>query len=286
MMNNEIALLTALKEGKLEEVSALMGKADINYRDVNGNTALSLSAKHNHFEIFRLLLANRAVVSTSSEGKTCLHHFAENGNVDAAKWLVKHRVADVNEWTLGGTWNVLHLAARAGRTVVVEWLLKECGADISSKSTESMTALLYAAWKGHTDLVEVLLTKYAADIKDKDSMGQTAVLLAAVEGHVKTVRYLLTHGKANQNDSFTIMYYTKTLIFYAERNSRMMQMLLELGAMMYKSVRPASVLIDCNLAGCVVIGMRVNGKLVTRGTNLPGCELAITNLEELTEANI
>src|SRR3990167_2006613 len=88
--------------------------------------------------------------------------------------------------------NALLLAARNGKTEMVEWLLKN-GASLSEKDNYGYTALLGAASNGKTETVKWLLD-HGASLSEKDNDGYTALLRAARNGKTETVEWLLENG--------------------------------------------------------------------------------------------
>jgi len=68
-------------------------------------------------------------------------------------------------------------------------LLDDMKLDVNTKTSEGITALMYAAKGGHAEVVRVLLDRNAdANAKDKD--GKTALMLAEEEGHTEIVKLL------------------------------------------------------------------------------------------------
>jgi ankyrin repeat protein len=81
---------------------------------------------------------------------------------------------------------------------------REGGASIEGTS-ESISALEYAAVLGKILIVEWLLAKGGANISEVDERGFTALLCAAknihlTDGHIQTVGWLLEHGGADITD--------------------------------------------------------------------------------------
>ena len=83
-------------------------------------------------------------------------------------------------------------AAKEGQKDFVLDLLHR-GADLTSTSVKSKTALHYAAANGHTEIVRVLIEK-GADTDARDRDGHTPLMLAAIYGCNKTIQVLLDGG--------------------------------------------------------------------------------------------
>jgi ankyrin repeat protein len=83
----------------------------------------------------------------------------------------------------------LHLAAKAGRLLIVQ-ILVELGADVNASSKDpKLTALHYASRSGSWDLVSFLI-KTGACIDERDVSGATPCLVAAKTNHWHIVRKL------------------------------------------------------------------------------------------------
>ncbi len=90
--------------------------------------------------------------------------------------------------------NVLHLAARYGRTEIVELLLAKAPELIREKTSSGENALHLAAWEGHPEVVKLLLAKDPELIREKNSTNDNALHLAAGHGHTEVVELLLAKG--------------------------------------------------------------------------------------------
>jgi len=110
------------------------------------NEQLLLAAKIGNVEDMRRLLAAGADVKAKDKwlGQTPLSHAALNGHLDVIEFLVKEAGADVEpKSNLGRT--PLSRAAYYGRLEVVKFLVNEAGADVEAKDRYGRTAWI---WRG------------------------------------------------------------------------------------------------------------------------------------------
>lgn len=97
-------------------------------------------------------------------------------------------------------YTALILAAMEGHLALVQWLLREGGANTTEKARSGNTALLWAAREGHLNIVQWLLLYGGAQITESNDNGDTALLWAAYKGHLKIVQWLLREGGAKITD--------------------------------------------------------------------------------------
>ena len=197
-------------------------------RDEAGNTALHLLARHGDAKLFRSVwFGTYAQTNASNEaGQTPLHEAAISGN------LSDHR--GFGEVISDDTRNtILQLAAEAGHSHIVRWLLKQ---PIYPRGSEEVPAVenqavMLAAQNGHEDIVQLLLEfRYATsgqlvhlalkkgwdkvaqlaiwcaaqpvlDWRDPSSNNKTALHIAVELGRVEIINRLLEVGvNANIKD--------------------------------------------------------------------------------------
>ena len=153
--------------------------ADVNARDNNGLTPLSIAAGYN-LECTQYLLAHGADINArDNNNRTILSRIAV-GPLDARVFpylLSLGAPIDMDAKEFGGQpilvgliWNGLNDKAR---------ILLEKGADVNVKGHVGKTPLMIAAEKANTDGVALLLEK-GADVNIKADNGDTALKLAVI----------------------------------------------------------------------------------------------------------
>ena len=155
------------RENAVEICSVLLkAGADPNAKDSEGNTPFHFSVyrlgreklpDETYKGIISLLLINNADVGARNNmGATPLHLAVMRGADPFAVELLIASNADVNaKTTRGGEWTPLHGAAAAGRTDIVEVLLKN-KADVNLRDGRGLTPLKVAEQQGRAKIVDML----------------------------------------------------------------------------------------------------------------------------------
>lgn len=207
-MNLSEPLVGSALRGDMDSVTNLLAKgANVNAKDVDGNTALNWAAIKGHVDIIRILLAKGAEVNAkNNNGDTALMCAVLGGNTETIELLLS-KGAEVNSREYDSGMTALMLAAKNGRAEIAQVLLAK-GAEVNAKSNDGRTALMYTAQSGHAEIVEVLLAK-AADVNAKEvNYGYTALMSAAANGYIEIIEVLLSKGadvNAKRNDGVTAL---------------------------------------------------------------------------------
>ncbi|GIJ98169.1 hypothetical protein Aspvir_000284 [Aspergillus viridinutans] len=149
------------------------GHIDVDCKDEDGRTPLSLASEKGHLAIVKLLLSQDTVDVNSADtvGRTPLSWATTNGD-DAVTWELVKRGADINKQVQMGM-TPLHLAAQKGHETLVH-LLVEAGARSDVQDERGRTALHEAALHGHTNVVQRLI-EAGADINARDKNGDSVL---------------------------------------------------------------------------------------------------------------
>ncbi len=190
---DEARQLNLATENKLLQIAKdRIAKNQIDVKDKNGCTILSLAAIRGYLKVVKLLLDKGAHIHLADKDKkTPLHLAAENGKTEVVRLLLSHNKRDVN--TLD-SWErtPLHWAARYGHMDIVILLIGD-GANVNAKTHRNWTALQMAAEQGFPDVVQVLLT-HGAEVNSNNDNDRTALHLAAQNGHLEATKILVEKG--------------------------------------------------------------------------------------------
>lgn len=133
------------------------------------------------------------VVSRQVDVNMQIRRAAEDGNVDAVKFLLDHDGASAKAHTRPGNTTALHCAAFRGHYHVVRTLL-DYGADPNALDDFERTSLHRAARKGHKQVIRLLIDR-GADVLMYDGSGMLASDLAAKKKFDPSVVALLREAE-------------------------------------------------------------------------------------------
>ncbi|GAB9475896.1 hypothetical protein Gpo141_00012972 [Globisporangium polare] len=178
-------------------------------KETNGVSPLSLAASAGHIGVVQFLVEYQVSNNSSHTRETqlALRTEALTGAIEGDQLeivrLLCENGASVDMLATKDT-TALHTAAAVGSTEVVEYLLDVQHADLQTRNSAGLTALLYAATAGHSHIVGVLIAHGAPVDEAVDHSvnpelnGTTSVHFAALYGYVDVLETLLKHG-ANIN---------------------------------------------------------------------------------------
>ncbi|MGD9305738.1 MAG: ankyrin repeat domain-containing protein, partial [Desulfobacterales bacterium] len=137
---SQLSLTEAVETNDIGKVKALLASgADVNGRDMLGETPLHLAAVRGYKETSSLLIGKGADVNAGDKrGLTPLHAAAWMGHKEIVTMLISEG-ADVNARDEDGV-AALHTAALAGRKDTVDLLITK-GAAINAKNEDGITPL-------------------------------------------------------------------------------------------------------------------------------------------------
>jgi len=176
--------------GRKEIVELLIAKgADVNAKNEKGFTPMDHAAIWDHKEIVDLLVKHGG----KSGAADSIHVAAAVGNIEA----VKQHLAAGTDVQDEGDWTPLHHAAYNGHKEIVELLIAN-DADVNAKEIARQTPLHVAAYNGHKEIVELLIDA-GADVNAKPTLFGWVPLHNAVRGGQKEVAELLIASDADVN---------------------------------------------------------------------------------------
>eukprot|EP00553_Chaetoceros_curvisetus_P014983 CAMPEP_0204648558 /NCGR_PEP_ID=MMETSP0718-20130828/8026_1 /ASSEMBLY_ACC=CAM_ASM_000674 /TAXON_ID=230516 /ORGANISM="Chaetoceros curvisetus" /LENGTH=377 /DNA_ID=CAMNT_0051671427 /DNA_START=47 /DNA_END=1180 /DNA_ORIENTATION=+ len=133
----------------------------------------------------------------------------DNGNKSILQSFVNEADGQGNTALIG--------AAFGGHLHIIQFLINDCGADISIQNHIGCNAIWIAAGYGHIDILKYLIRKVKENIVGGDehglnvlsqanSSGDTPLLAAVSKGHTEVVETILTHDNDDDsNDAWTLL---------------------------------------------------------------------------------
>ncbi len=185
-------LIEAAAAGDLALIEeALAAGGDIEERDAEGDTAITIAAARGHASAVALLLKRGADINTKcNAGNSALHSSAAAGHLDVVECLLANGAEKDVKNRRGRT--PLLLASMRGYENIIFALLQE-GADPNLANDNGDTILMAAANRDMLNIVCTLLDA-GVDPNVANKKGQTALALAANQGAVRCVKRLLDAG--------------------------------------------------------------------------------------------
>lgn len=174
-------LKSAAKNRNSYCVSALIDSgADVNNRNSDGKSAISLAVKNGDIDSVRILMESGFKIDNSID--TLLHDAVAMDQVDIMDVLCQGlQNIDVNSVDSNGH-TALHVAANRGSVKSIQFLLS-MGGDPDIVDSNGRGPLHLAAAEGHVEAADLLLKTTAFAKSAVTKVGQTAFDLAAEKGH-------------------------------------------------------------------------------------------------------
>lgn len=171
--------LEAARKGDLNSMKDLVGKVDINVKDLayHNYSALHFAAELNYPEIVKFLLEQPGinVEAVDSAGMTSFMYAVLRGHENIIKLLAQK--ADINVTARGFTAFVL--AAEAGNVKIIKLLSEIPGIDINKRTRLGFTPLIKAVYESQKDVIKFLITLPGVSINDQNNeYGATCLHIA------------------------------------------------------------------------------------------------------------
>ena len=189
--NGVSPLHVACKKGNLSLVRTLICEyhADLNDRDIFGNTPITLAIENERNEVM-LVLSSEFTTNIKSKIGVSLHVACKKGNLSLVRTLIHDYHADLNNKDSSGK-TPFTLALEYERDEVMLVLINEFGCDPTNiKCRKGVSPLHVACKKGNLSLVRTLILDYHAGLNKKDSYGKTP-FIKALENERDEVMLLL-----------------------------------------------------------------------------------------------
>jgi ankyrin repeat protein len=184
--------MALVKSTSVKEIKELIeAGTDINFANVNKDTALTLAAYLGNLEIVEVLIKAKAdIEAKDKDGRTALMKASQLGHLEIVEALIQAK-ADVNAQD-EEEFTSMMLASDKGHDEIVKVLI-QAKADVHMKNDENNTALAWASREGFAKTAK-LLVKAGADVNAKNIYGWTPLMQASCGGHTDTVKFLIRSG--------------------------------------------------------------------------------------------
>ncbi|XP_038069488.1 E3 ubiquitin-protein ligase MIB1-like [Patiria miniata] len=234
-IEKQTPLQAAVHHGHMDAVTALLrGKAPLDHKDVDGDTALAYAVLGDKPEIVKCLLqAGSDINAANNKDFTPLHQSIVKGHQTCAdvllthdqqkcdvnykdkdsnsplllaitknrkqiiRWLITNPETDLRQMNKKG-FNSLHHAALCGNAFAVVGILEALPNMINDVTGDGFTALHIAAQNGLSVITLLLVKQHGCNKELKTNSGQTALHLAVDNAHKKCIEALVNSG-ANVN---------------------------------------------------------------------------------------
>jgi uncharacterized protein len=207
-------LLAAASAGDVGILQTMVESgADVNAKDMFGNTALIYAAAGGHMDLVRYLVAYGVQVNAKNQiGMTALQRAKMQGHSEIVALLKKYGAEDETQriardaGTAGDKAPLLQ-SARDGNLQKLKACLAS-GADVNAQNGEGWTALMIATVKGYKEVLQTLLAQERTNVNARTHQGWTALRFAVSMGDSETVRILLDAGaevNAPDHDGWTAL---------------------------------------------------------------------------------
>eukprot|EP01084_Bolivina_argentea_P236824 398159_1 len=203
-------LFSAAQHGSLEcsKIFIEMG-VDVNFQNMNGETALMLSSQNGHTEVVELLLSHNVganVNAIDKNDRTALFHAVTSGSIECVKILLSSNKININHQDQFEI-NILMLALSIRKACAdIINTYAECFKLLQSSvygpddtninsflDTDEETVLVWADKNNQMECIEVLLS-HGVDINAKDEYELTALMHAVCHGTVNSAELLFKYN--------------------------------------------------------------------------------------------
>lgn len=164
--------LNAILKNEKELVKELLHLSDIKYKNIDGDTALTIAVSNKSSDIESLINHGFDVNHINNAGNSSLILAMRKGNLEFGGILITHG-ANANHACSSGYTPAL--ATSIDGQISCLQLLIDQGINVNHRSNNGNTALINAAMKGHTEYVK-LLFKNGAYVNHKNNKGNTALI--------------------------------------------------------------------------------------------------------------
>ena len=164
--------------------------SDINIRDNMGWNALTNSARSGNMELFQYLIMKNCLLLRSF----CLLQAVVSTKLPLVKILVNEYKLHPHFKDSNGM-QAVHYTARVGAIDVLEYLIKDCGCDLSTVSGEyNRNVFHYSAWGGHYSFIKYIIDhypQYTSLLHSTDVYNTLSIHHSCTSGVIQLVTFLI-----------------------------------------------------------------------------------------------
>ena len=164
--------------------------SDINIRDNKGWNALDHSARSGNMALVQYLIQKNHLLLKS----LCLLQAVRSTKLPLVKTLVNEHKLDPHVKGSDGI-QAVHYAANVGAIDVLNYLIKDCGCDLSTVGSEdNMNVFHYSAEHGHCSFIKYIIDhypQYTSLLHSTDDKGTLPIHYASDSGTIQLVTFLI-----------------------------------------------------------------------------------------------
>lgn len=178
-----------LKQRKFEEALRIYENKTHVHKDVK--VFLRYAAEDGNLEAIKFLIENKGADDDVYYGKSLMHCAVRGNNLEVVRFLVEEKEVDSNLANIWGVTPIQH-ASEQGNLDIVKFLVEK-GADFNSMDNTRRTSVHYAAKQSNPSIIEFFV-EGGADFMAHDSDLKTPLHYAAKGGNLDVVKFLVKKG--------------------------------------------------------------------------------------------
>ena len=170
--------------------------SDISIKSYKGRNALTHSARSGNMELVQYLIKKNHLLITSF----CLLQAMRSTTLLLVKILVNEYKLDPH-FKASSSMQAVHYAARVGAIDVLEYLIKDCGCDLSTVSSKyNSNVFHHSAGGGHYSLIKYIIDhypQYTSLLHSTDDNDNLPIYRACISGVIQLVTFLIDEMKCD-----------------------------------------------------------------------------------------